>query len=205
MHASDWIALAGVIVAIAAVLVALLQANIKRWLWTPKIEIKESQGPAWIKLGPADYALWAYVRLRIGVKPGRTSAHQVQAYLISCEPAPQLGGEKEMPDPEFLIPLRWSFDHRVTTEIPAGGARYLDVLEVISRPTDKAGAFLTTVPQPPEGYRLVGRNSASKICVQVMGDNIPPKRHTFYILNTGTWNGTAGGLAGHLDTYAGSV
>lgn len=33
---------------------------------------------------------------------------------------------------------------------------------------------------------------------------MPPKQSTFYILNTGTWNGTAGGLAGHLDTYAGS-
>jgi hypothetical protein len=54
-----------------------------------------------------------------------------------------------MPDPEFLIPLRWSFDHNVTAEIPAGGARYLDVLEVVSRPADKAGSFLTTAPQPP--------------------------------------------------------
>lgn len=70
MHASDGIALAGVIVAVAAVLVALLQENIKRWLWTPRIEIKESQGPAWIKFGPADCGCGRMCGFVSGSSPG---------------------------------------------------------------------------------------------------------------------------------------
>jgi len=202
MHAPDWIALAGVAVAIAAVLTALYQERIKRWLLTPEIEVKESLSLAWIRLKPDDYALWAYVRLRIGVKPGRTSACQVQVYLISCEPPPRLGGVKEMPDSEFLMPLRWSFTESAAVEIPPGGARYLDILEAISRPPGKAGAFLTTVRRPNEGYRLVGQGNPYKICVQIMGDNLNPKRYEFCILNTGIWDGTEATLAGNLETYA---
>jgi hypothetical protein len=203
MNASDWITLGGVITAIAAVLVALLQDDLRRWRWTPVLEIEESASLAKIQVATEQYDPWAYIRLRIGVKAGRTAARQVQVHLVTCKPAPTLGGQERMPDMEFLIPLRWSFDHMTTAEIPAGGARYLDVLEVRRDPVSNATqAFLTTKPAPPEGYQLAASTEPYELCVQVMGDNISPVRRRFQILHTGSWDGNMEGLTGHIEARA---
>ena len=194
----NWLTAAGTVATIAAVLVALFQDDLRRWRWTPRIEVKVDVTPFQIPR-PSDkkYVPHAFVRLRVAVEAGRASAHNVQVHLISCLPAAHLGGISAVEQSEFLIPLRWSFDHQTSVELPAGGARFLDVLEV--RHDSANMATLTTKPAPPEGYWLLPRKDPYDIGVRVVGDNIKPVTFHILVVQTGEWDGSKGGLKGTLE------
>jgi hypothetical protein len=114
------------------------------------------------------------------VEPGRTTAQDLQVHLIGCEPPAHLGGTIEIEQPEYLIPLRWSFGHKTSIDLPAGGSRFVDLLEV--RHNAPAWAILTTVPAPPEGQFLRAEQDVLyAIRIRIVGgeyyaDNLSRKR-----------------------------
>jgi hypothetical protein len=199
METSDAIAVAGVAVAITAVLGALFQEDVKRWRLRPRVNAVPSVSvfPVLLKSEDrraADTVLpHAYLRLKITAE-GRSTARRLQAQLVSCDPAPKLGGEIATHETELLIPLRWSFSHDAFVDLPPGGARFVDLAEMKHR---EDHAALTTLPAPREGQRMVA-GPTYRLEIRIVGENVHAKTVLLDVTNTGGWDGSAASAVASL-------
>jgi hypothetical protein len=192
MGASEWIALGGVGVATAAVVLSLLQEDLRRRFLPPKVSL--DVGTTVFKVLSAShgrYVAHAFLRLQVTVtSTSRGAARGVQVTLISVDPAPVLGLAEVVDDPHMLRPLRWSFEHKPSVDLPAGASRYVDLLEVSA--TERRHAALTITDPPPEGLHLLGRSDGlHTIRISVTGENIRAIDTRIRVMHDGRWNGDA--------------
>lgn len=187
----DLIALMGTAATAAAVLVALFQEPIKRWWGRPKLEIRASIARFMVFTKPnSPYMAHAYLRLRIRVKSRGGGAKQLQAQVLTCAPSPYVGGIDPLENRDILIPIPWSFTPDETlVDIPAGAARYVDVVE--ARADEDTITRLSTIRTPPEAQHLLPPSRVPyRIEVLVSGDNVLPVRYFVLFRVQGGWNGS---------------
>lgn len=197
MEAGEWIALGGVGVAVLAVTAALLQEDLRRWLRPPEVSVSASVTVFNVlSRTQGRYVPHGFVRLKISVASGRGSATGVQVSLLSCTPAPRLGGIAAVSGEDMLLPLRWSFEHLAVVDLPAGASRYVDLLEVPGDHCEEAR--LTTTIAPDEGQLLAPSATEYQIQVLLSGHNIKPSTKTVCLKHSGSWDGTEADLHSKL-------
>ena len=203
MGPSEWIALGGVLIAMLSVVASLLKDDLRRWLWPPNVKADVSVTIFNVLVQrTGHYVPHAFVRLKLSLSADRGSAVGVQVSVLSCTPAPRLGGVIEVLDREMLRPLRWSFEHSAFMDLTAGSSRFVDLLEVSSN--DNRQARLTTVGAPNEGLILNPAREPYKIRVLIAGHNIKPAENVIAVVHGGRWDGTAASLRSELVAHINS-
>jgi hypothetical protein len=187
---SDIIAAVAALATVAAVVVALFQEPLRRSLWPPRVALKTDVSRFSVKEA-TDYVDHAFVRLRVAADGARPTAEALQLWLLTCHPAPNLGGRITIDRPEFLIPLRWAFTHEDAVSLTPGSARFVDVLELSRRCADRAR--LTTRPDPEEGHWLAGGDEYT-LRIAVTGRNLEWSTWRLTVRNTGGWTSEPGTL-----------
>ena len=177
---------AGVIVAILAVLVALLQDPLRRLVWSPALTVTEDVSPFPVNT-PGGSAVHGYVRLKVCASARRPAAEDVEVQLTTCRPAARLGGARDAEQTDFHVPLRWAFTHTDRATVDPGVCRYVDVLELTSAAPE--AARLTTFRAPKEGHLLAHRAEPYTIGIAIAGKNLRAKLHDLRVEHRGGWDG----------------
>jgi hypothetical protein len=190
MEASEWIALGGVGVAAASVILSLLQEDLRRRFLPPQLAVRVATTVFKVlSKTEGQYIPRAYLRLQLTVTSNhRGAARGVQVTLLSVSPDPVLGEGQQVHDPHMLRPLRWSYEHKASVDLPSGGSRYVDVLEVSGETPHRA--TLTITEGPPEGLNLLKRSDEPyTIRVSITGENVRSAERTLTVWHRGGWNG----------------
>jgi hypothetical protein len=191
---SDVIAAVAALATVAAVIVALFQDRLRRALWAPRVVLRTDVSRFSVK-EKTRYVDHAFVRLRVAADGARPTAEALQVWLLTCRPAPVLGGDGPIDRPEFLVPLRWAFTHEDAVSLAPGSARFVDVLE-LSRQCPE-WARLTTKPDPKEGHWLAAGDEYT-LRIAVTGSNLDSSRWRLTVSNSGGWTSAEGSLGGSV-------
>jgi hypothetical protein len=187
MDAGDWVAVGGIAVAFIAVIASLLQDDLRRWLFPPKVEVSASVTIFYVPNEAAVYVPHAFVRLKLSTTATSAPAKGVLVSLVSCHPLPTIGGKVQVDAGEMLQPLRWAFEHVQALDLVPGAGRHLDLVEISGG--HPAHAWLATTDAPRDGLVLNAHVEEYKIEVLIAGQNLRPKHQTVYLLHTGQWTG----------------
>ena len=97
-----------------------------------------------------------YGRLRLRAHARGSALSNVQARLVSSDPALTLGGCVRIHQREFYLAFRTAHDHMAAMPLSPGEARYVDIVRVRARDPAQATLMLADTPSSPsEGYVLL--------------------------------------------------